>query len=269
MLGIAPLGGHPLGGFAFLSSGYVLTADPGSYALTGAAAGVKAGRVLSAANNRILNGHFSIDTANWTVQGSDTTFVSAGQQGELALGPSASDGFAYQAVTVVPGRRYTLSAFLKPSGYYLSADPGSYALTGADATLTPAGGGGGYGAIPDESFSDSGVGARGVGITIKDDGGVYKTSTLGETLHDVWVPPFDAAFYYRIRATHISGATGSGTFGSWLYFTVPFSQHNWSLTESSIGTLSTTILLELERDNGAGYVPVDTATITLTATRTS
>lgn len=260
MLGLAPLGGHPLGGFAFLSSGYVLTADPGSYALTGAAAGVKAGRVLSAFNNLILNGHFSIDTANWTVPGSDTTFVSAGRQGELTLGPSPSDGYAYQAVTVVPGHRYVLSAFLKPSGYYLSADPGSYAVAGADATLT-------YTAdtplISDQSLSVSSSGpfATGIGYTIKPDGGAYRGATV-ETLLETWLPAGQSAGSYRIRATRIAGVLGSGTFGSWLNLS---SQHNWGITQSSLGTISTTVFLELA---DSSFNVLDTATITLTATRT-
>jgi hypothetical protein len=45
--------------------------------MTGSPASLKVGRLLRAYDNLILNGQFTLDTANWTVQGSDTTFVSA------------------------------------------------------------------------------------------------------------------------------------------------------------------------------------------------
>lgn len=237
----------------------ILTADPGSYVMTGSAASLKVGRLLRAYDNLTLNGQFTLDASNWTVQGSDTTFVSANHQGELALGPAASGGFAWQAVSVTPGKRYTLSAFLKPSGYYLSANPGSYVMTGTDATLT-------HNAatpmISDQSLSrtSSGIFAIGIGYTIKPDGIAYRSDS-SETALETWLPTGQSASSYRIRATHIAGVLGGGTYGSWLNLS---SQQNWSLLQSSIGTISTTIFLELA---DSSFNVLDTATITLTATR--
>jgi hypothetical protein len=259
----------PLGSAVFINftNPQVLTADAGTYVMTGSPASLKVGRLLRAYDNLILNGQFTLDTANWTVNGSDTTFVSASKQGELALGPAASGGFAWQAVSVVPGKRYNLSAFLKPSGYYLSADPGSYVMTGTDATLTP--GGGGSTDIADYSLSESGSGAIGIGIEFKPDGDVYRSSnkTPFETVLQSWLPAFDSTTNYRMRATYVSGVHGSGTFGSWVSLN---SIQEWGLTQSSIGTISTTVFLELQRSDGAGgYTLIDTATITITGTRTS
>lgn len=138
-----PIGGYsvPAGNAVVLNFAnpnvYTLNADPGVYSLTGSAIALKIARWLNAFNNLIVNGQFPLNTSSWTAAGVDTTFTSVAGQAALALGPAASGGYAYQAVSVTPGKLYTLSAFLQPNNaYVLSATPGVYALNGTDVTFT-------------------------------------------------------------------------------------------------------------------------------------
>lgn len=108
------ISGFALGGFGIIPPGRGLIANAGAYALTGTAAILAYGRNTKG-TNLIINGDFPVNTSPWIVVGTDTTFTSVSGEGVLALGPGASSGYAYQAVLVVPGARYKLTAFLDPT----------------------------------------------------------------------------------------------------------------------------------------------------------
>lgn len=111
---------------------YILTADAGSFTLSGTAAALEAGRYLAA------------NAGSYTLTGQDVTFVVdrvlTAESGSFSLtGTDATltySGTTY-TLTADPGS-YTLTgtdAALE-AGRLLAASPGSYTLTGQDATLT-------------------------------------------------------------------------------------------------------------------------------------
>lgn len=200
-----------------VSPGITLAADEGSYAIIGGDARVLHGRVLKAYNNLILNGDFPVDTSHWTVSGADTTFDAVGGQGVLALGSAAAGGYAYQAVSVVPGQRYTLSALLRPTNAYrLAATPGSYSLNGTPATLTVGSSGGGGGGSPVTFSGDSIFGTKYAVWTLGFDGYIYKQHNSGAAVQaGPWIVPQIGMSNYEVRATLTDGNTPSGVIGTW------------------------------------------------------
>lgn len=197
----------------------VVTLDPGSYAIAGTAVGLKVGRRLRAANNIVVNGQFNVDASSWNIAGADTTLTSIGRQGVLALGPAASDGYAWQAVAVEPGRAYTLSAFLRPTNaYVLTADPGAYALTGTAAALSVGSGGGGGGGGSAVTFTGDNIEAVEYAFwTLWGDGYIYKQTDAGlSTQSGTWITPQIGMSDYEVRATKISGNTPTGSLNTWI-----------------------------------------------------
>lgn len=193
-------------------TGFTLALDPGTYNLAGTAVIPKAGRALEASSELVVNGRFPLDTSGWTVDGADTTFTSVGGIGILALGPSASSGYAYQAVAVVPGQEYTLSAFLKPkNAYTLTAAAGSYAMAGTpvDLSVDEASGSGFSG--------DSVVGVQYAEWTISLDGYIYKRTNAGAAVQaGPWIIPQVGTNRYEVMATKVSGDTPLGMLNTWL-----------------------------------------------------
>jgi hypothetical protein len=97
----------------FNTNAYVLTADAGSYTLAGAAASIKAGRLLRAYGELVVTGEFETsDVSGWTISGADTTLPVVSGEGRLTLGPGAAGGYAYQAIAVTPGQPYTIDTHL-------------------------------------------------------------------------------------------------------------------------------------------------------------
>lgn len=262
MLGFAPIGASPIGGLRFTSasSGYTLTAAPGSYSITGTAAAPKYARIFHVYDELILNGRFSLDTSGWAVDGADTTFTAVSGEGVLALGPTAADGFAYAAITVVPGQLYTLTGKLKSSGYLFTTDPGAFTVTGSAADLI-------YDsnilALEDLTLTDVGVGPQHVGYKLKPSGAIVETYSDRRFRED-WLPRGADGKDYEVRATHLSGDTPTGTFGTWLQLDT---SREWDLREDVVGTLSGSMFVEIRligtTTTGAS------ATITMTATRTA
>lgn len=83
----------------------------------------------------------------------------------------------------------------------------------------------------------------------------------GTTSQGNWVTPAGAAgANYEVRASIVSGSLTSGTTGSWLALS---STRTWALTQSSIG--SSTCVLTIEIRNATSLAVLDSATITLTA----
>jgi hypothetical protein len=113
--------------------------------------------------------------------------------------------------------------------------------------------------INDATCSASGVGGAGAGYNLVNDGTGNGSGIAGFT----WLQA-GAASNYEVRATLQSGTFGSGTYNVWLNLGT---SRNWSLTESSIGTLTNTNLLQIR--SAASGVILDSAIITLSATRTS
>ncbi len=116
------------GGVVSVSNSYTLTADAGSYALTGVAAGLKAGRQI--AGNA---GSYSL------------TGVAAGlKYGHKIAGAAGSYSLTGVSASLVTGRRITGAAGAYSLtgaaaglafGRKLAGDAGSYSLTGVDASL--------------------------------------------------------------------------------------------------------------------------------------
>ena len=221
-------------------SGSTLTAEEGAYVLTGSEAGVKRGYRLQAYENLVVNGEFPISTDGWIVDGADTTFTSIDGVGVLDLGPAAADGYAYQQVTVNPGQRYTLSAFLRPTNAYrLTAAPGAYSITGTAATLTTGAGGGGD---PVTFSGDSVVGTRYAQWTLSFDGYIYKRHNSGAAIQSgSWISPQIGMSDYEVRATLVSGDDPGGSQGVW----VDVGQ-TWGFTDTDIDQ-SCTLLVEIRR----------------------
>lgn len=110
-----------------------IQADSGSYALTGAAAGLVYGRRLvadagtyaltGAAAGLIYNRRLDAASGAYTLTGADATLTYTPVGGYTLVAESGSFTFTGQPANLVYGRR-------------LQADAGSYSLTGSDATLT-------------------------------------------------------------------------------------------------------------------------------------
>jgi hypothetical protein len=226
----------------FNTNAYVLTADAGSYALSGTAAAIKAGRLLRAYNNLIVNGRFTVDASGWSVAGADTTFGAVAGVGVLALGPAASGSYAYQAVAVTPGQPYTLSALLKPrNAYVLTADPGSYSLAGTAANLLL-----GSGGVSSDFDGQEVEELTSCAWIISNDGFTYK-KTRGNT-HPLtqsvaWIVPQLHMSDYECRATDThdvrTEVTAPGTFGTWLDLA---SDHEWGWDTLTTGADSRFLL---------------------------
>lgn len=113
-------------------TGYTLAADPGTYALTGSAAGLRAGRLLSAApGTYALSG---------SAAGLRATRRLAADPGTYAMTGSVAGLYAGRRLVAAPGV-YTidgLDAELIVTGggaFVLVADPGVYSITGSAAGL--------------------------------------------------------------------------------------------------------------------------------------
>lgn len=222
------------------ATGFTLSADGGSYALTGSSLAPKFARTMKMYNELVVNGKFPLNTDGWIVDGADTTFTSIDGVGVLDLGPAAADGYAYQQVTVNPGQRYTLSAFLRPTNAYrLTATPGAYSITGTAATLTTGTGGGGD---PVTFSGDSVVGTRYAQWTLSFDGYIYKRHNSGAAVQSgSWISPQIGMSDYEVRATLVSGDDPGGSQGVW----VDVGQ-TWGFTDTDIDQ-SCTLLIEIRR----------------------
>jgi hypothetical protein len=122
----------------FNVNAYVLTADPGSYALSGTAASIKAGRLLRAYDEVVVTGEFETsDVSGWTISGADTTLPVVGGEGRLTLGPGAASGYAYQAIVVPAGQPCTIDTHLiygnAGSGLSIGTAPGGSQIASAMA----------------------------------------------------------------------------------------------------------------------------------------
>lgn len=135
-----------IGAFEYISGGatYTLTADGGSFTLTGGAAGLAAGRKLTAAQGSFtLTGgsaglavtrKLTAAQGSFTLTGGDVTFTYNGSATYTLTAEQGSFTLTGGAVTF--GRTYAIAA-----------DGGSYALTGGNANFTYSGGaatGGGH-----------------------------------------------------------------------------------------------------------------------------
>jgi hypothetical protein len=110
------------------SGAFELSADPGSYAITGAAAGVVAARVTDASpGSYALTGVVAGTVAGRAVNAAPGSYAVSGQAAGLLRDAlvSASPG-AYSVTGAVAGLL---------AGYVVSASPGTYVLTGIDAEL--------------------------------------------------------------------------------------------------------------------------------------
>jgi hypothetical protein len=98
----------------FNTVAYTLAADPGSYAITGTAAALKAGHRLFAYQQLIpgLNAFGSLftDLSGWTVTGLTSFTLTNGSA--VLVDSSGGSGVAYRAIAVNPGQQYTLEGYL-------------------------------------------------------------------------------------------------------------------------------------------------------------
>lgn len=126
-------GSYSLTGFAAsLLSDRLLTAAPGAYTLTGANAGALAGRLLSG------------NPGSYALTGFDASLLAArlltAEPGAYVLTGSAASLLADRLLTAAPGS-YSLTGaaaellFTSAGNFVLVADPGAYAITGAAAGL--------------------------------------------------------------------------------------------------------------------------------------
>ncbi len=109
-------------------AGYSLSADPGTYAVTGLAAGVLAAHLISAV------------AGSYALTGSDATlkagFKIAADAGSYALtGSAATPKAGYKLAADAGSYALTGSAASLLGGFKVAANAGSYALTGSDASL--------------------------------------------------------------------------------------------------------------------------------------
>lgn len=90
------------------------------------------------------------------------------------------------------------------------------------------------------------------------DGQVYAGAgpSVVETWRDVGSNPD-----FEVRATHVSGSTPTGTYGSWLALT---STRDWILGRSTVGTSSGVVDFEIR--NASTLAVLDTARITFSVT---
>jgi hypothetical protein len=113
-----PIGGYvPPTGNAIIfnfnnNTGLTLDIDAGVYAITGSAVSLIYARQMNLYTELVTNGGFSVDTSGWMISGTGVTFTASGGLGQLALDPSATGGFASQAISVVPGQQYKLATKL-------------------------------------------------------------------------------------------------------------------------------------------------------------
>lgn len=99
-------------------------------------------------------------------------------------------------------------------------------------------------------------------FTIENDGDLLEqTTTTGPTDYGDWISPKDSFSNYEVRATATSGSVSSGTVGSWLSLGT---SRTWSRTQSSVGTSSVQLLIEIR--HALTQIVRASATITLTAT---
>lgn len=114
------------------AGGYTLTAESGSYALTGQTAGLLATRtVVAEQGSYALNGQTATLTKGTNLVAEQGSYALSGQTVILLAAPQL---VAEQGSYVLTGQDATLT--YAPSGAYtLTAESGGYALTGQDAAL--------------------------------------------------------------------------------------------------------------------------------------
>lgn len=119
------------------ATAYAIDAAPGSYALTGVAAGPVAGRMLNAApGSYALTGFLAALARGYQINA---------QPGSYAITGSSASTVADRLLNAAPGAyAVTGQSAAAVAGRVLSADPGSYALTGAVADLVYTAGAVGY-----------------------------------------------------------------------------------------------------------------------------
>ena len=104
----------------------------------------------------------------------------------------------------------------------------------------------------------SGAGAQGAVYVLNSSG----TGVASGNANWTWLLQGPAS-NYQAKATLVSGTLGGGTYGSWVNLS---GSPSWSLTESSVGTLTNVTQIQIRNLSGA---IIATAQITITATRTS
>lgn len=104
------------------------------------------------------------------------------------------------------------------------------------------------------------VGTATAAYETRSDGTVYNTNGTNTLVFlENWLA-FGSTSNYEIRATLLSGATPTGTLGSW---TSLGTTSAWSLSQSISGVSTCALLIEIR--NAASLSVVDTATVTLNA----
>lgn len=113
-------------------STYTLTADAGSYALTGTAANLEYGRALdAAAGSFTLSGTDASLEYGYSLTAEAGSFALSGQDAALEFGYALDAEAGSYALT---GQDATLT-YTPVGGYTLVAEAGSYSVSGTDATL--------------------------------------------------------------------------------------------------------------------------------------
>jgi hypothetical protein len=115
--------------------------------------------------------------------------------------------------------------------------------------------------LSDQTISKSGAGNQAVSYAVNSD----RTISSQDGFLETWLANGNASDY-DVRATHLSGGLGGGSFGFWINLT---SNAQWSLLDSSANGSGVTsaIRIEISRHNAA--TAIATATINLSANRTS
>lgn len=217
------------------ANAYTLTADAGSYALTGTAASLEAGRSISAAaGSYALTGTTATLAKGRTLTADPGSYALTGTAATLEVGRSvsaASGSYSLtgtaasleigRAVSAAAGS-YVLSgtAVSLERGYVLSAAGGSYALTGTDATLTYTPAGDVTMSADPGSYALTGTAAtlrRGLRLTA--DAGSYALSGTAASLLDNKKLTGDPGGYTLTgtAASFLIGRTVQATSGSYVF----------------------------------------------------
>lgn len=140
-------------------------------------------------------------------------------------------------------------------------------MSGALCALAGGGGGGAsFITLTDGSASASGAGARTATYRLGSDGIVYHGANAVFTLSDTWCNSPGVPADYEARADVDTGSLSSGTTGSWLTMTV---NRDWAVQDTLLDGSPATADIIVQIRNAATLVVLDSATITLTAERTS
>jgi hypothetical protein len=105
-----------------------------------------------------------------------------------------------------------------------------------------------------------GSGTAVAGYVLASSGDINRLNNANTTDIGDWITPKSAASGYECKATVSLGSLSSGSTGSWLALT---SDRSWTCNQSTPGTKSATIVVEI-RKTGTTTV-LDSATITLEA----